>query len=152
MKFVYIGFLAVTLVTPAVWGFREARRLSRTKFSRTQGTITYSGIASGESMIIEGNEVQTFAPDVRYAFSVGVDGFEGGNLSYMKKESSRRADIERAVSSFQAGDIVSVYFDPNDFSSCYLSNPAKFVWFHLTWSTASILIFLGLSTAIWIVL
>ena len=152
MKIACILFLAVTLLIPPIYGFREARRLSRTKFSKTRGRIIHSGITGAEPLVEVNKAIPMFGPDVRYSFAIDGDDHEGRDLSYAKKASSRREDIERMISAYTVGDIVDVYYDPDDISACYLIDPTRFVVFHLAWAVSCIAIFFLLSSVIWIVI
>ena len=73
----------------------------------------------------------------------------GNRISLAFVKTSVRAQIERQIAAYPAGDTVSVFYNADDVTEAYLKDPGKHIWNSLAWAFGMVVFGVLMNWMIW---
>jgi hypothetical protein len=110
-----IGLLASLLLLRSILLGRKSRT-----WPSTGGTILQSAIDTVQSVDDDGTSSTSYGLRLQYEFSVGGQAYQGNRRTFAEMRTSSYRSMQKLLERFPQGGSVTVFYDPDDPSSCVL--------------------------------
>lgn len=93
-----------------------------------QGILSFSNI---ETSISDGDEM--YRVDLLYAYTVQGENYTGNRISTIDGSTSSISEVERKLNKYPEGELVNVYYDPNNHHVSLLETGADFFTYAMSY-------------------
>ncbi len=127
MRIACMAFVSLIALVNIVAGMKQALALVRKRIKICNGVISRSRIGEAEEWQGHANKLRMYWADVEFEYQVSGRTKLGTRISMVSSKSSKRAEVEKQLSRYPEGRVVSVFYNADDFDEAYLKNPKKHI-------------------------
>lgn len=117
---VSIVLLVIGFIASLILGWSIMRGQQSRSWPSTSGTILQSAIDTFQSTDEDGSTSTTYGVRLQYQFSVGGRQYEGSRRAFTNMRTSSYRRTQKILDAYPQGGAVTVFYDPDDPSSCVL--------------------------------
>jgi hypothetical protein len=138
----YIVILVIGIIALLIMGRSVLLGRKSSAWPTVGGTILQSGIETVQSTDDDGSTSTTYGVNLQYQFSVAGQQYQGTRRTFTEMRTSSFRRTQKILEGFPQGGSVTVYYDPEDPSSCVLE-PGVNAAIYIFLAFAAILVLVG---------